>query len=174
MVRCAGLVLAILFASATIAAAEEKVVSAPFPSTSLDSRASNLFCNAAVGTVLQAWSSADKAVSLAAQKPGLFAKALHGTDKVVLEILDAKLYMFRRDEFESGKTSRDFPLDIIEHSETNLVATATGVLKPKGATVVTLNRKTGLASWTTVMSVGVTSASPRVEAVYLVCGARKD
>lgn len=172
----AGLIAAMItfLATTAVAAAEEKALVAAFPKSNIPFTAGTLFCNATLGTVLEGRSEDYALVAAGVTKPGIFAKAFEATDRVVVEIFEDKIYMFRRDEFESGKSSRDFPLAIIENSATNLVAIATGLVPPKGATILTLNRKTGIASWTSTMSVGLLTDSPRIEAIYLTCGARRN
>lgn len=166
--------LVLLFASTTSFAAGPEAITVPFPKVTVDYHAHNFFCNAALGTVLQGTSRTSKSVSLGVEKAEISAKAYHASDRIVVEISGRKLYMFNRDEFERGKTTRDFPFEIIENSETNLVAIATGIIEPKGVNIFTLNRKTGIASWTVVMSVNPLSDSPRIDAMYLSCGGPKD
>jgi hypothetical protein len=165
--------LIMLFVNTTILAAEQKTITVPFPRANIDSRADNFFCNGTLGTVLQGDSGKS---DLGMGKAGIFAKAYHASsDRMVVEISAGKLYMFNRDEFESGKTTRDFPLEIVENSETNLVAVAYGLIKPKTVTIFTLNRKTGIGSWTVVNSINIPlSDSPRIDAIYMTCGGRKD
>lgn len=173
--RLALIIAAItLLTNAPVLAAEEKTVTAPFPKIGVPPVSGNLYCNATLGTVLEGRSNDHKLVTAGVAKAGVLAKSFEVTDRLVIEVLERKLYMFRRDEFETGKSSRDFPLEIIENSRTNLVAVVTGLIAPKGATIFTLNRKTGVGSWTSVMSVGLMTDSPRIEAIYLTCGARRD
>ncbi len=166
--------LVLLFSCTASFAAEQETITVPFPKVTVDYHADNFFCKATLGTVLEGTSRTSKLVSLGVEKAEISAKAYHASDRIVVEISGGKLYMFNRDEFDRGKTTRDFPFEIIENSETNLVAIATGIIEPRGANIFTLNRKTGIASWTIVMSVGLPSDSPRIDAIYLSCGGPKD
>ena len=166
--------LGLSFPPVSLSALQEQAIAVPFPLTRLSAEAHLIFCNAVLGASLTARSDQHELVRIGVAKAGLNAKAYHATDRLVVEIGEGELYMFRRDEFEAGKATRVFPHTIIERTDSRLVAMATGLAPPRGASVFTLNLDTGLASWTSVESVAILSDSPRVEALYLTCGGRKD
>jgi hypothetical protein len=88
-----GIILAmsILLANTAVFAAEEKTVTAPFPNNTIDSHATNLFCDAILGTTLQGTSKDYGLVSTGVSKAGIFAKAFQATDRIVIEISEGKL-----------------------------------------------------------------------------------
>lgn len=153
---------------------EDKQVSVPFPHGHVDPHASVLYCDSVADTELMAASPDSAYVQSQAGPAALNAIARRGTDRVVVELDKEKLYLYSRADFEKGTVSRDFPLDIIENTAGNLVAKANVPVSARGVTVFTLDRSSGLGTWTIVDSKFPMMNGPRVESMYLLCGARKN
>lgn len=153
---------------------EDNRVSVPFPQGHVDPRASVLYCDSVADTELMAASPDSAYVQSEAGPAALSAIARRGTDRVVVELDKEQLYLFSRADFEKGNVSRDFPMDIIENTTGDLVANANAPVSHRGVTVFTLDRRSGVATWTTIDSKFPMLNGPRVESMYLVCGARKN
>jgi hypothetical protein len=74
--------LIILFTNTIILAAEEKTLTAPFPDTTFDSHAHIFFCNATLGTSLDATSKERRLALSGIEKAGIFAKVYRATDRL--------------------------------------------------------------------------------------------
>ena len=160
-------------AQATWAGEGDLSISMPFPKSQVNQRATTLYCDATVGTELWASAEGSPIVRSKGQQPGLRAIARHGSDRLVVEIDGQSLYMFTRSDFEAGKASRDVPMPIVENSARHVTATVVGPLA-SGVTTFTIDRQAGLATWTTIYSHYPISDSPRVESMFMTCGARRD
>lgn len=167
--------LAILLLSGTsIIWADEKFVEIPFPPITIAGTAKRLYCDALIGTTLRGRTTNYPLVKSGMVKSGLTAKADKATDRVVIEIERDNLFLFERAEFENGKATRDFPAKYIQNTEDNVFAMTIGTNKTKGAGIVTVDLKTGIATWTTIYGRGPVSDVPAIVTMYLRCGPRKD
>ena len=164
--------VSVLVLTAIPAIAEEKILTASFPSSPIDTNDNFVYCKAILGTVINGRSKEyEKKLTGLNAKSGITAMAHTPTDSIVLEILKDRVYAFRRDEYEKGTINRDFPLARIPDIESSMSAFSTGI---GGATFVSLNRKSGIASLTQTMSMGFFSDGPRIESNYFTCGPRKN
>jgi len=144
----------------------------PLPSPAPVQNADNIYCRGLLGATLRATSNAFEGA-------GIHGSLYHATDHIVVQVADGKLYLYRQDEFEAGNATRPSGMTVVVN-DTDLVATSSERTFP-GAfiTVFTLNRATGLASWTTSQSSYFAGSAtdghphPRLEEIYLSCGARR-
>ena len=164
----------IAMATSTHGFAEGKLVSVPFPQGHVDPHTSILYCDSAADTELMAASPDSAYVQSQAGPAALRAIARRGTDRVVVELDKDQLYLFPRADFEKGNASKDFPMEIIANTAGNLVAKTVDPVSARSVTVLTLDRERGLGTWTIVDSKFPMLNGPRVESMYLVCGARKN
>jgi hypothetical protein len=174
LARMAAISALMLCANPGNSEAEEKTIEIPFPASDIDPDAVRYYCTATLGTALSGTSRNYELARLGLVKPGLSATAHSRTDRIVLEIARKGVFLFARDEFEAGKTTRDFPMQVIEDAKDNLVASGADLSAARTVTVVTLNRKTGIATWTSILSGGFVSDTTKVEATYLTCGAGRN
>jgi hypothetical protein len=153
------------------AVAEEKILTAPFPSSPIWLNDSVVFCKASLGTLINGRSKAyEERLKGLNAKAGIEAKVHTATDSIVLEIQKNQIFVFRQDEYEKGNITRENPLTRIPDIEKSLSATSTGI---GGATFVSLNRDSGVASLTQIMSMGMFSDGPRIESIYFLCSSKK-
>lgn len=148
---------------------DEKSLSTVFPAPIVFPKSNFYYCSATLGAYMYAREADVKQV-----RRGLYANVSHPTDRVIIEISGEKVFLFRKDEFEGGLSRKDAPMEIIHDTETDLVAIDVGDnVKGKVIDVVTLNRKTGLGSWSNVRSIDGFTGNPNMQAYYLSCGPRE-
>lgn len=170
-----SLIAAAAFAGAQVTWAGEGdlSISAPFPKSQVDQCATTSYCDATVGTELWASAEGSPIVRSKGEAPGLRAIARHDSDRLVVQIDGKSLYMSARSDFEAGKASRDVPMPIVENSARHVIATVVGPIA-SGVTTFTIDRQAGLATWTTIYSHYPISDTPRVDSMFMTCGARRD
>jgi len=171
----AGFASAALFAplSAPVRGADEQTVVVPFPTTTTSRLGKVFYCDATVGAYLDALSKEKEVPISNWPKSGMRATAYKPTDRLVLVIEESGnlLTLYKREAFESGKANGD-PFDIAYKSADVIIATVLVTALPSIA-VVTLDRKTGIATWTTTKSHDFLTEGPRVDTEFFSCGPRK-
>jgi len=159
-------------------AADEKTVVVPFPQFSISDKSGIFYCDATVGTSLDGGDKkamADFPSFIDSRGLGLSAKAYQSKDQMVIVVHPERklLELFRRDEFERGKNNQGYPYNIVDDKSDTIVATTTNdLVSPPPLSVITLSRKNGIATWTTVLSYDFITHNARVDAQYLTCRAR--
>lgn len=160
-------------------AADEKTVIVPFPNSPIIDKSDVFYCDASVGTSLDGGDKkamADFPSFIDSRGLGLSAKAYQSKDRMVIVVHSERklLELFSRDEFEGGKSNQGYPYNIVDDKSGIIVATTTNdLVSPPPLSVITLSRKNGIATWTTVLPYDFITHNARIDAQYLTCGARK-
>jgi hypothetical protein len=176
--RTAIAVVIFLFQSASYAE-DKKTLVIPFPKADVNVKSNVFYCDATVGTGLDGREKdvmQDFPDFISSRGLGLSGTAYFAKDRLVIVVRPERrlLELYHRDEFEAGGSSQAVPYDIIDDKTDTIVATATNTLvSPPPISVITLNRKNGIATWTTVLSYDFIIHNARIDAEYLTCGVRK-
>ncbi len=158
------------------------VVSSQIPAAPTDGKASIYYCDALVGAILEGWSTraAEQFPLMAKDRPRagtIQSSAGHPTDRLVLIVeSDRKtLRMSSRRDFEAGGkgSAAPSPYELLQLDENFLVAFATGAAGPSSSSLITIDRKQGLGTWSTTLARDIISGVPRVETMALSCGGRQ-
>ena len=162
--------LMILFIGSTLSyAAEENILTTPFPTIKVIAHTNTIYCSTLLGTELDGTSKDSEMVIKGYEKAVISAKAIRPADKIVIEISKKNLYMASGDTLDRDSV----PFEIVENSDAILVAMTTGFMRRIRMSIITLNYKTGVGSLTTVMKDQAMHHAPRIEAMYLTCSDRK-
>ncbi|MBI2800386.1 MAG: hypothetical protein HYX63_08870 [Gammaproteobacteria bacterium] len=171
---------ALLWVSATWPG--DAVLSSAIPSADGSGKANIYYCDALIGSVIQGWSNkaADRFPLLSKESPPpntMQALSMHPTDRIVLIIeSDQKtLSMSSRRDFETGGNgvAAPSPYDILELDDNYIVGFAAGAAGVNSSSLITIDRKQGLGTWSTTLTRDVISGVPRVDSMVLSCGSRR-
>jgi hypothetical protein len=164
------------------AQAGDNAVSREIPPVAIGTKANIYYCDALVGSVIQGWTKkADEEFpdfSKDRPRPGnMQASAVRPTDRVVFVVeSDQKtLTMSSRKDFESGGSAAaaPAPLNILEMDDNFIVAFGDGAAGPSSSSLVTIDRKRGLGTWTITIARDIISGLPRIDTMALSCGSRR-
>jgi hypothetical protein len=105
------------------------------------------------------------------------AVAARPTDRIVLVIeSDHKtLAMSSRRDFEAGGggLAAPVPNNILQIDDSYIVGFAAGALGPSSSSLITIDRKHGLGTWSTTLARDLISEVPRIDTMVLSCGNRR-
>ncbi len=171
------IIIVILFSYITsaVSASEDSKLQELISVKSINSLSNEFFCSASLNQNLGVYQDAVIGLS----KPTVNAETSKGIDRVVLKLSKHKLLLLSREEFDKIEFSLGFPLKILENNNNNLVAIFTSP-NPTAVTTITLSYKTGIGSWTAVVSnmqtllIKRVQNSPNINAMLLVCNDKKD